>query len=42
MSREHFERVRKEERRHVASLVVIAVVTVIGIAAIFLVMRRLA
>jgi len=41
MSREDYERIRKEERRYVCVLVIIAVFTVLGIAVIALVMRSL-
>ncbi len=41
MSREYYERIRKEERRYVCVLVIIAVFTVLGIAVIALVMRSL-
>jgi uncharacterized membrane protein len=41
MSREYYERIRKEERRYICVLVIIAVFTMLGIAAIALVMRSL-
>jgi hypothetical protein len=41
MTREHYQLKRKEERRNVFALAIIAVLTVIGLVAIALVIRSL-